>query len=770
MRRFLSSLMLALLVVAPAARRLRADSLQDMQAQLDNLDKQLANQQASLDDTSDRVDGLVTSIRKNQYGGSSNPEISGSYGALGKDAWGTGLIDKHGVAFLMKMDLSILVHLDNGGEVDLGFGPAWTPGAFPKWVADDTDEEHKGLGTASRLGTLLGTFKGDFKKGNLDLTGGFMSFQTSLFTLSGPLSDRPILFDKNPYQSNVTSKSYYENQFLTGVPQRSPEESEHYIMGFKGDLKLPRDLSLMSFVGDYEGFYDNQTVPHEYGGVLAWDKTDTLGGRYKLIGYNRSNDVGEITQLSGITTSAFGLMNDTVFSVQAEQKLGPAKMVGEVAHSDYQDNSGDNGIKTQGIAWRYQTDVPYHDQSFHLAAYGISPNYMVIDQIGKYNANGTNLLRYREDPAHPGDYIQQTVVADPSLPINDSTTYAVGGKFRLGSAFLNVNLQNSVQQAPTDARIWASHYEGGGNLNEGAWFVFFNNNYQAWLPPSGTTAAYSNTGTAVNLEREFFYNPSRSGPSGSMPTTFQLNNYDMTYAPLSWSAGAVTSGALPVVAPATNGNGTYIVPSGTWTADKPGGVIPDVNHNLYYSSYHELETNLWRQNYESIVNADRSSGLADAPSVKSISTATGDLRMNLSEFLPMRGRNLFFQVYGSLMTVNDSTMVVPSLDPNNLFVQGIIDSTLVYNLTDDVNMLLNLGIENWVSDRMPTQFMNNDGQLQNGTLEYHDREGGIGLDWNAIPNKLNMYFRVKLIDHEDSFAGQNNFQARQMWWEMKSYF
>jgi hypothetical protein len=144
--------------------------------------------------------------------------------------------------------------------------------------------------------------------------------------------------------------------------------------------------------------------------------------------------------------------------------------------------------------------------------------------------------------------------------------------------------------------------------------------------------------------------------------------------------------------------------------------------------------------------------------------------MNLADWLPLRNRALFWQIYTEVLTVNDQSLAVPSLDPHNLFVQSICDSTLVYNLTESVNLILNLGMENWVSDRMVKQFQDNQGHLQNATLEYHDREGGVGLDWNAIPNRLSVYLRIKLLDHVDSFASQNNFQSRQMWWEMKSYF
>lgn len=737
MRRVLSRATALLLLTPMALTAAATAALSDLSAKLDALEKELAQAQAALDDLEPEVEELVDQVRRKRYGGSSNPEVSGSYGALFKDAQGFGMIGKRGTALVLKMDLSLQARLDDGGNIAVGFGPAWTPGAFPRWVTDDTDEERKGTGTASRLGTLLGSFRMSYKRGPFSGTAGFQSFQTSVLTLSGPLSFRPVLFDKNPYLTNITSKAYYENQFLTGVPKRSPEESEHYIMGLKTDLALPADLSLMTFVGNFEGFYDNDTVPHEYGGELKLDKTASLGGKYKVIGFNRSNDRGEIAARGGNPDDRyFGLQNNTVFSFVAEQRVGAASTVAEVAHSSYADRAGLNGgIYTDGLAWRASLEQPLGSHALRLGAYGISPTYMVIDSQGKYNINGSNLIRYRDDPDKVGGFIHQTVVGDPTLPINNSTTYNVGGQLRFGNAFLNLNLQNSRQQSATDSRIWASHFLGGSNLANGTWFSMFNNNYAAWLPPSGTTPAYG----TVALEREFFYNPRRDPPTEAFPTTLSNNHYNTTYAPVSWTPGAL-------------------------------GYIPDKDGKFLYHAHHQLETNLWRRNFEGIVNADPETGLALPPSVKSISNASGDLRMNLADWLPLRNRALFLQFYGEILTVNDGDLFVPSLDPQNLFVQSILDGTLVFNLTDTVNLILNLGMENWASDRMAKSFVNNRGEVRSAVLAYHDRAGGVGFDWNAVPGRLSLYFRAKLLHHHDAMAPENDFLARQLWVETKSYF
>jgi hypothetical protein len=175
-------------------------------------------------------------------------------------------------------------------------------------------------------------------------------------------------------------------------------------------------------------------------------------------------------------------------------------------------------------------------------------------------------------------------------------------------------------------------------------------------------------------------------------------------------------------------------------------------------------------NTEGVLVVDPLTGKALAPSAKSISHATADLRVNISDLIPF-GKPLFWQVYGDLTTVNDAALFVPSLDPNNLFVQSIVDTTLVANLADTLNFVLYSGIENWTSDR--TKFWvrrSAMGTPQNTTLEYHDSAVGAGMDWNALPSKLNIYLRVKYLRHHDASAQENSFIARMLELEMKSYF
>jgi hypothetical protein len=597
----------ALLLAAPLGAA-QLQSVSDVNAVLDQVEKELAASQAKIEDMEPQVEELSAEIRKNKYGGSSNPEVSGSYGVLSRDLQGTGLLKKHGVGIVGKVDLSLLAHLPDSSTISVGFGPVFSPGSEPTWVVDDTDEIRRGNGTASRLGTLLGTFQLNLRHGQSSATAGFQSFQTSVLTLSGRLSDRPIVFDKNPYMSNTTTKAYYEGQFLTGVPKRAPEESEHYIMGYRVDLAGPWNSDLMLFQGEAEGYYDNDSVPHEYGGMLTLDERDSLGGKYKLIGFNRSNDTPEVLDLGGTTADAFfGLTNNTVFSAMAEQKLGKADLTMELAHANYDDPA----VHMQGLAWRAASAIALGNSTLKLGVYGIDPGYMVIDPQGKYSNNGTNLLRYRQDPdSKTGGIIQQTNVSDPTIPMNNSLTYNVGGQLRMGNAFLNLNLINSQQQAATDSRIWSTHVLNGNNLNTSMWWVEFNDNYIGWLPISGRDAQFGHYGNP-DMEREFFYNPRRDPPAaGFQNTTYPIDDYNQRYSLTN------TAAAKTVFQPAT---------------------IPDTNNKLFYnSSYRMLEAGLWRQIQEGILVVDPTTGKALPPSVKSTSYFTADLRMNLSDYIPLR--------------------------------------------------------------------------------------------------------------------------------------
>jgi hypothetical protein len=715
---------------------------QHIQATLDAVEKQLGAIQAQVDDLESLAEELGGEVKKNRYGGSTNPEVSGSYGLLARDVDGGHLLRKHGTAMVGKMDVSFLAHLNDGSQLSFGFGPVFSPAASPDWNVDDTDEIRRGNGTASRLGTLLGTLKLQWRKGRHSLLAGFQSFQTSVLTLSGRLSNRPILFDKNPYLTNITSKAYFENQFLTGVPKRAPEESEHYIMGVRTDLGGPFNSDLMLFVANAEGYYDNESVPHEYGSMLTFDQRERLGGKYKLIAFNRSNASSEMVDRNGDTANAFfGLTNNTAFSVMVEQKFGRLELTAEGAGAWYDDPL----LHVNGSAARLETVLPIGASSVKLGAYSIAPGYMLIDPQGKYSNNGTNLLRYRQDPDKPGAIIQQTNVSDPTVPINNSNTWYAGGQIRVGNAFLNITLQNSVQQAPTDSRIWATHFLSGNNLNTSLWWVEFNNNYIGWLPNSALDTVNGRYGKP-EMEREFFYNPRRDPPAvGFQNTTYPLNDYNQTYSLKNAGSGVGFQSAT----------------------------IPDTDSKLYYNNaYRMLEAGLWRQVAEGILIVDPVTGRALPPSIKSNSMLALDLRLNWADLLPLR-RPLYWQVYGEANTVYDNSAFIPSLtaESNVLFTQTILDTTLVAGVTDNLSMLLYAGIENWLSDRtrfyIPSSGAN---RPQWTTLEYHDRSVGAGLDWNVIPSKLNFYTRIKYLVHHDSFADRNSFIARYLEMEMKSYF
>jgi hypothetical protein len=739
-------LLTAIFAVSLASAPLAAEtisSVAEAQAILDRIEKELAVYQATLEDLEPQVDEVGAEVRKNRYGGASNPEVSGSYGIISRNSAGYHLLRKNGVGIVGKIDVSLLARLSDGSSISAGFGPVFTPGAFPKWIADDSDEIRRGTGTASRLGTLLGTFRMGVRRGPHSATVGFQSFQTSVLTLSGRLSNRPIVFDKNPYMTNTTSKAYYENQFLTGVPKRAPEESEFYIMGPRVDLALPMDSTLMMFLGAGEGFYDNESLPRVYGGMLTMDKLASLGGKYKLIAYNRSNDSPEIVNRGGDIYEVFyGLTNNSLFSAMFQQKLGPAQLEAEVAGAWYDDAL----IHETGIAARGQLEMPMGSSVLRLGGYRLEPGYLAVDPQGKLSSNGSNLVRYRLDPDKPGRVIHQTNIGDPTIPINNTDTYSVGGQIRLGNAFLNLNLQNSRQIAPTDSRIWSQHFLNGNNLNTSMWFAMFNNNYIGWLPNSGRATAAQGHYGLPDMEREFFYNPRRDPPAAAFQnTTYALDEYNQRYSLVNDPALAGTS-----FAPYT---------------------IPDVDGKLHYNNaYRMMEAGTWRQNFEGVLLVDRATGRALAPSVKSISHASADLRLNISDYIPLR-RPLYWQAYSDITAISEDSLFIPSMDPNHLFVQTIADTTLVAGVTETFYMMLYMGIETWNSNRSTYQIARN-GFLrpQLTTLEYHDRSVGAGFDWNAIPSRLNVYMRVKYLVHHDSFSAENGFIARFLELEMKSYF
>ncbi len=719
--------------------------LKVIRSEMEKLEKELGPIGENIDAVGELSDEIMGEIKSKKYDGTSFPNIAGRIGFTAVDIYGDGRADKHGVAILGKMEMDINAQLPDGSRLETGFGPAWTPGR-PDSFKDDTDEIRASAGTGGRAGVLLGGLKTKWSKGNFSGTAGFMSFQTSLYTLSGRLSNRPVVYDKNPYLTNILSKAYFENQFSTGVPKRSPEESEFYTMGVRVDYRLLDLLDIMAFSGYDDNFY-NWMTPRVNGGMLTINKPDTWGGRYRFIGYNRTNDFGEAlfapaanTQnWAGRQQSAWsfrpnlssgtpGFYNDTLWSLMIEQNMLGSQLTAEGTMS-YMDNS--SGVHVQGNAFRVGVEKVLGPVTWAVGGYYIDPNFGTHVQN-----NGNNLFRVRPDLVSTSGFIHQTVIADPTLPINNTSTYSLGAKFRIGGMFVNMNIQNSQQNSPSDSRIWSSHFLNGSNLNGADWWSLFVNNYIGWYTPVTQSATYNNLtptvlatyGNRFETTEPFFTNNPRA-ESGNV----KLDDYNNTY-----------------------------VPQDT--------IIQSKDSKYLYGAYHQLETGTWRMNYEGFVVSDPVTGLALPASTKSISTASIDTRVDLDDWFGIFGNHVFWQTYGEITTVNDTGLFMPSLDPSNLFVQSILDTTIAVNPIDNVVLSLSMGIEEWRSDRTVRDFTNMRGEQVKGTLEYHDRTAGVGLDWNIRPNKLAFYMRAKLVYHHDSSATSNDFVARQTMFEIKSFF
>jgi hypothetical protein len=290
----------------------------------------------------------------------------------------------------------------------------------------------------------------------------------------------------------------------------------------------------------------------------------------------------------------------------------------------------------------------------------------------------------------------------------DTNTYGLSTKFSLLHTFFSFRLQNSTQQDPTSAVIVSSHFLNGQNLHGGGWFSFFSNNYSRWDPADYYITGYPLTATATENFSQ------------------QLDSYNReTY-----------KGIVQSQNPATDGSSI-----------------------IYHHAYRQLESFQWRTQQEQILTSDRTTGKALDPSCKSISYAAMDMRSRLNEMLGM-SQGLYLQLFQDITTVNEQVLMVPSADPDNLFVQMVTSSTLVFNMTPSMNLLLNAGYENWRSNRVYGPY----------TLHYDERQAGTGFDWDIYPGKLSIYARVKVFYHYDAFCGANDFIGRQMWWELKSYF
>jgi hypothetical protein len=142
---------------------------------------------------------------------------------------------------------------------------------------------------------------------------------------------------------------------------------------------------------------------------------------------------------------------------------------------------------------------------------------------------------------------------------------------------------------------------------------------------------------------------------------------------------------------------------------------------------------------------------------KSLASAVFDLRFELSRLINFK-RDLLLHVYGELNNLSADFNPVVSYDPDRMFSQNIITSTLVYNVINSVNLLGYWGMERWASR-----------SVEPYGLDYLENMYGVGADWDVGP-RTGLYLRVKNYFHKDMQVPANNFHGWMFYLELKSFF
>ena len=142
---------------------------------------------------------------------------------------------------------------------------------------------------------------------------------------------------------------------------------------------------------------------------------------------------------------------------------------------------------------------------------------------------------------------------------------------------------------------------------------------------------------------------------------------------------------------------------------------------------------------------------------KCLSSAVFDARLELNRIFAVK-RNLFLHIYGELNNLTDKFDALVSYDPDKLFSQNILSTTLVYNIMNGVNFLGYWGMERWASR-----------SAKPAGLDYLENVSGIGADWDVAP-RTGLFFRIKNFFHKDMQFDANNFHGWQFYLELKSFF
>lgn len=539
------------------------------------------------------------------------------------------------------------------------------------------------------------------------LQGGYLEVKNSALTLAGSSSGRPSFFERDRYAETQLAKDAWLAALELDPKDRY--QPGRFPWGLQGNADLLDAGHLQLFMLVPEGFYGPPaTALRDAGGRLTWD-LGADGGSVGVAAFNRFNDSREIIDAGGSTSNAVsGLQMNTVLTAIVDQSFLGLRWSAEGGGAWFDSPL----LHAQGLGMVAKVSKAMGAWDLALSGQVLEPGFISggPSSVGPTGPAGD----LNPQLFLPGvtRTVQGTSVDDPSKAMGNAAMAGFKLRYKPSFGVLNVGVRSGSQLSPSSSQLRAAHGLGGDNASGAAWWQLFGGSYAPWVRQGSAAEALDATSSrsrALDL----------------------YNRSTLTNGPRSDSAGDL---------------------------DYP------------WEPYRELDVSGWRDATERIELADPVSGLPLAPSTKSISIAFADWRLRLDKLFGME-RGFYLLAYQDLVSVRDGPPGLP-LVQGGLFQQSVGQLTAVLQAGERLFLILNAGHEDWTSDAQPLSIRPWSPSLaaHPGRLEYHDRQAGLGLDWDLLPNALSFYARFKVLEHHDSAYEPNDFQSRQLWLEAKSFF
>lgn len=486
-------------------------------------------------------------------------------------------------------------------------------------------------GTGQRF---LDTYTIDLNAFGWRASTGFFWEDITPFIAKQILTERPVLFDRDPYALEETARGHYENVFLHSFQKRGDIWSKHgwYGIGlYNMDFLLNSIIKVMAgkaekfderwdkhYLYEYAGRW---TLPLEVKGLID---NSAISANF----FNTSNELSEVeTELADFSPPVFPDYNnfpgDASGFIQSQTIAGgdfnlnlldTVSLGSEVEHATFNarmpkpytayPNDDPPAFTQIGNAIYAKAGIDLKPIKLEIKYTQIDPDYVatasaVLDTSTKTwtPTTGVTLSNY-------------TYAGDPTMLWNNVKRASIFANIDVPNGFLLLNYGASSQIRPTGNQLYMEHFLFGNRLNGAIYWHLFYSNYGSPSVPPGPDDIY---------------------------TGFRDYN--------------------------TNGQGV-----------------------------HTMVTNSWLTNQEIIT-----SNYAGGDTIKYYNNASAEFRYQLNKLLGI-DNDFFVQAYGELDTLDNNFDVMVDYSPAKLLCEQIVSAFAVYNLTRKINIMATWGIERWTTD------------------------------------------------------------------------